>query len=168
MKLRKQQMIPKRAGTASVEFAVGSAIFFFVLFGVIEYARFVTMYNTLENATRETTRFAVVNTNLDYTGLYNAPTYNKDTRIDAQLNYYLSALKPVYQNLNVTIIAYVGRPVEAGETVGMARPNWLEARVNDIIRVEATADFKPVLPNFLFMGNTITIRCRSAMYSEAN
>ncbi len=168
MLVRPRSTSQQRRGTASVEFAVGSAVFFFVLFGVIEYARFVTMYNVLENATRETARFAIVNTHLDYSGLYNGPAYNKDTRIDAHLRHYLSQLRDVYQNLDVTVTSFIGRPVEAGEVYGQPRPNWLEARVNDIIAIEATADFQPVLPNFLLMGNNIRIRCRSCMFSEAN
>src|SRR4051794_7966741 len=49
------------AGQALVEFALIAPIFFILLFGIIEGGRFLFYYETLNNATREGARFAIVN-----------------------------------------------------------------------------------------------------------
>lgn len=154
--------LPNRKGAVAVEFAMASVLFFLFLFGIIEYGRFVFMYNLLENATREGCRFAVVNTNLEPT-----PPDTPTDVVKRETEKYLSTAKDTYQNLSIVITAYVGQP-GFGETLGQARPTWTDARVNDLIQVRSQADFKPILPQFLLMGNTIQLNCVAAMYSEAN
>ena len=50
-----------RRGQALVEFALVAPLFFIVLFGIVEAGRFIFYYETLNNATREGARFAIVN-----------------------------------------------------------------------------------------------------------
>lgn len=47
-------------GQALVEFALVAPIFFLLLFGIIEAGRFILYYQTLNNATREGARYAIV------------------------------------------------------------------------------------------------------------
>jgi len=47
-------------GQALVEFAMVAPLFFLLLFGIIEGARFILYYQTLNNATREGARYAIV------------------------------------------------------------------------------------------------------------
>lgn len=52
---------PSRSrGQALVEFALVAPIFFLLLFGIIEAGRFILYYQTLNNATREGARYAIV------------------------------------------------------------------------------------------------------------
>jgi hypothetical protein len=44
-----------------VEFALVAPMFFLLLFGIIEAGRFIFYYETLNNATREGARYAIVN-----------------------------------------------------------------------------------------------------------
>lgn len=44
-----------------VEFALVAPLFFILLFGIIEAGRFIFYYETLNNATREGARYAIVN-----------------------------------------------------------------------------------------------------------
>ncbi len=44
-----------------MEFAIVAPVFFMLLFGIIEAGRFILFYETLNNATREGTRYAIVN-----------------------------------------------------------------------------------------------------------
>lgn len=44
-----------------VEFALVAPIFFLLLFGIVEVGRFIFYYETLNNATREGARYAIVN-----------------------------------------------------------------------------------------------------------
>lgn len=57
-------------GQAMVEFALVAPIFFLLLFAIIEGGRFIFYYETLNNATREGARYAIVNGawSLDCTG----------------------------------------------------------------------------------------------------
>jgi hypothetical protein len=48
-------------GQALVEFAIVAPVFFLLLFAIIEAGRFILYYETLNNATREGTRYAIVN-----------------------------------------------------------------------------------------------------------
>lgn len=50
-----------RRGQAVVEFALIAPIFFLVLFSLVEAGRFMFFYETLNNATREGARYAIVN-----------------------------------------------------------------------------------------------------------
>lgn len=50
----------RSAGQALVEFALVAPIFFLLLFGIIEAGRFILYYQTLNNATREGARYAIV------------------------------------------------------------------------------------------------------------
>ena len=52
---------PPVAGQAMVEFALVAPMFFLLLFGIIEAGRFIFYYETLNNATREGARYAIVN-----------------------------------------------------------------------------------------------------------
>jgi len=50
----------RRNGQALVEFALVAPIFFLLLFGIIEGGRFILYYETLNNATQEGARYAIV------------------------------------------------------------------------------------------------------------
>jgi Flp pilus assembly protein TadG len=52
---------PGRVGQALVEFALVAPVFFLLLFAIIEAGRFILYYETLNNATREGARYAIVN-----------------------------------------------------------------------------------------------------------
>lgn len=47
-------------GQALAEFALVAPVFFLLLFGIIEGGRFILYYETLNNATREGARYAIV------------------------------------------------------------------------------------------------------------
>ena len=57
----------RRRGQALVEFALVAPWFFLVLFGIIEAGRFILYYETLQNATREGARYAIVNGERSFT-----------------------------------------------------------------------------------------------------
>jgi hypothetical protein len=54
-----KQREPRR-GQAMVEFALVAPVLFLLLFGIIEGGRFILYYETLNNATREGARYAIV------------------------------------------------------------------------------------------------------------
>jgi Flp pilus assembly protein TadG len=50
----------RRRGQALVEFAIVAPIFFLILFGIIDFGRYVYYVQILNNAAREGTRYAIV------------------------------------------------------------------------------------------------------------
>ena len=50
----------RASGQALVEFVLVAPVFFLLLFGIIEGGRFILYYQTLNNATREGARYAIV------------------------------------------------------------------------------------------------------------
>jgi hypothetical protein len=54
---------PRQAGVAAVEFAAVFTVFLAILFGIIEFARAIYMYNTLAEVTRRAARAAA---NIDF------------------------------------------------------------------------------------------------------
>lgn len=53
-------MKSRQTGLTTVEFAIVGALFFIVLFGVLEFARLLFTWNTLDEATRRGARIAAV------------------------------------------------------------------------------------------------------------
>lgn len=60
MKSRSTGRAAKQRGAYLVEYSLVILVFFFVLFGIMEFGRIVTAYNILSGATREGTRYAIV------------------------------------------------------------------------------------------------------------
>src|SRR5437764_9161393 len=52
----------RRAGATTVEFAFVAVLLFLMLFGILEYGRFLFVYHMTTNAARDAARFAVVRT----------------------------------------------------------------------------------------------------------
>ncbi len=145
-----QSLHHKRNGTTLVETAMVVSVFFLLLFGIIEYCRFIYFRQTVTNAAREGARYAVVNTYSD--------TVENDT-INF-VNEKMFGLENTVQNYNVEVFASDASAKKIGE-VG-------DAEFGEYIVVEVKCDYVPFLPEFLFMGSSIPIQTRSLMYSEAN
>jgi len=61
MSLRSSGARHRSGAQAMVEFALVAPMFFLLLFGIVEAGRFIFYYETLNHATREGTRYAIVN-----------------------------------------------------------------------------------------------------------
>jgi hypothetical protein len=70
----------KSRGQSLAEFALIAPLFFLLLFGIIEAGRFIFYYETLNNATREGARYAIVNGYRSFspTGPNNGTPYKSD------------------------------------------------------------------------------------------
>jgi len=151
---------PARRGLSLVETAIVSSVFFMFIFGILEYGRYVMVRNVLENAAREGARFAVVH------------TYDKTTadvrevvmKALAGTGYQLDGFNPEV-NIKVCKVDSAGNPVLDGSGQPVS---WTEAAYGEGIGVFITGNYRPVLPVFLFMGETIPLNIRCSMSSEAN
>ena len=102
--MRWLRAIPKpERGQALVEFALVSVVFFIFMFGLIDAGRAVWNYNTLAQATREGTRYAIVHgaDSSDPSGpgsaYYTPPS--TDTKVTQQVEKFGGGLNP--SRLNV-------------------------------------------------------------------
>lgn len=89
----------RERGQALVEFALVGIVFFIVVLGMIDVGRAVWNYNTLAQATREGTRYAIVHgaNSSDPSGpgsAYFTPP-NGDTKVTEAVETYASALDPL-------------------------------------------------------------------------
>lgn len=61
MSMRRSPYRHRSTGQALAEFAMVAPLFFLLLLGIVEAGRFIFYYETLNNATREGARYAIVN-----------------------------------------------------------------------------------------------------------
>src|SRR5207245_11008948 len=89
-----------RRGAALVKTTLVLSIFLLFLFGLLEYARFVMVYQAMQNAAREGARYAIAVINPDTVSDANGPAaaHRRRNGLDRNVN-----------NFNVTVYAIVMR-----------------------------------------------------------
>jgi Flp pilus assembly protein TadG len=139
-----------RSGAAVVEAAVVLSVFLLILFGIIEYCRFLFIEQVVTNAAREGARYAVVNTS-DATLVADtqAVVMQRMAGQDAKLTNFTVQLYQADAN---------------GVNDGLAS----DAQFGQYVVVQIDGDYHPMLPSFLFMNKTIHLQTKSLMCSEAN
>jgi len=140
----------RRTAAVLIEFSFIAIVFFMFLFGVVEYGRLAMMIQLLNNAAREGARAAVVG----QSSLTTAQVQNVVTN-------YLAGQNGQLQSMNIQV--YQIDP-STGNNLGA----WTSASFGQAIAVEIDATYSPMLPSFLLMGNSFSLRGRSVMYSEAD
>lgn len=132
-----------------VEFAFVAIVFFLLLFGVVEYGRFVMMLQLMNDAAREGARSAVVGQSTMTTA-----------QIQGVVKSYLAGQDVQVQGLNIQV--YQIDPV-TGNNLG----TWSSAGFGQAIAVQVNGTYKPMLPSFLHM-TSVPLQARAVMYSEAD
>jgi Flp pilus assembly protein TadG len=144
-----------RKGTNLVETAIVISILLVFVFGLFEYGRFIMVRNVYENAAREGCRYAVVHTNDKTT----ADVQNHVVQFLGGTGYQL-------ENFNLTSNISVYKVDNSGNII--SGQSWTDAAFGEKIAVWISGDYRPVLPVFLGMGNTIALEIKVSMTSEAN
>jgi Flp pilus assembly protein TadG len=139
----------ERAGAALIEFTVVASIFILLLFGVMEYCRFIWVRNMVTYGAREGCRYCVVRTD--------ATTPEADTQA-----YVASRLG------NLTGYKNYKCDVYWSDSTGKYLGPVSSATFGQLIAVEVSLDYSPILPSLFFMQNTYTLKSRCMMNSEAN
>jgi Flp pilus assembly protein TadG len=145
----------RRRAATLVESSMVLSIFLLFLFGIIEYARFVMIYQGMQNAAREGARYAVAVIN---------PESVSDANVQAEVQRRLKGLDPNLKNFQITVSAIVMR----GGVQGTPLPYRWNAQNTDGVVVQINYTFKPALPSFLRMGKTVPMTARCVMYAEGN
>lgn len=168
----------KRSGATTVEFAMVSILLFMMLFGILEYARFLFMYHLTTNAARDGARFACVHTNggtmsgepatitvddvkeVVRTGMFNSNRYGTGMcGMEGQIVGYTC---DVYSVTNAQLTA---SPPDLTPT---GKPAWNAAAFQEKIVVRVTGTYRPVVPNLIGLSSSIPFTVTVLMSSEAN
>jgi len=155
MRLPPARRVRVRRGAALVETSIVLCIFLLFLFGLLEYARFVMVYQAMQNAAREGARYAIAVVN---------PDTVSNANIDAEVKRRLKGMDRNLNNFTVTIYAIEMRNGVQGTKLA----NRYDASSDDGVVVEIAYNYKPALPSFLLMKKSIPIQARCVMYAEGN
>ncbi len=142
---------PRRAASL-VEFALVGSVALLFLFGIFEYARYIFFLQVSNNAAREGARFAVAHTGDGTT---------KQQVID-QVTAYMATRDSELTGYTVDVVQV---DPNTGATLGGA---WNNTAFSNAIEVRITGNYRPILPNFLGMSSTMSMKIYAMMGSEAN
>ena len=139
----------QRNGATTVELVAVITIFTMMMFGILEYCLIVYTTNVVENAAREGSRFAVVNTS--------------DTTLITDTQNYVQSLMG---GLDKKMSAYSCNVYLAdanGNNIGAPT----DAQFGQYVCVDVSLNYVPITPGLIFL-NQFTIRSKCGMISEAN
>jgi len=147
----------RRLAASTVEFAFVAPIFFLILFGIYEYARYLFTVQMVNNAAREGARYAVVNSISTVT----------TPAIQNYVDQYMAgqgAAQLVGYSPSTSIAVYKADPV-TGQNTGQS---WTNASWGDPIGVSVTGTYQPMMPGLLHLTGSLTVTGRCVMSCEAN
>ena len=136
----------KSAGQAIAEFAITAPIFFFMLFAIIDFGRYVYYVQILNNAAREGARYAIVNGDASFTPV--GPAADDATVAGVVRNYAIGVIGSGATFEIHSCWKKSGCPGNPAETPS----NHRGAQVN----VSVAYDFHPIVPLVPIPGITIT------------
>jgi Flp pilus assembly protein TadG len=136
-----------RRGVTLVESAVVLNLFLLLMFGVMEYGRFVLQGQVLINAAREGARYAAVNTT---------------TATTAQVQSYVTGYLAGQIPSNLVIQVYQADP-NSGANIG----SWTNANTGSLIAVQITGNYQPMLPITSILPGPVPLSATCVTYCEA-
>ena len=129
-----------------VEFALVAPMFFLLLFGIIEAGRFIFYYETLNNATREGARYAIVN-GASTIGCPSGPAALGSTPCDVPGNNVIAKVRAAALGIGSAVTV---------------TPTWtIDNGRGSTVKVQATATYKTLVP--LVPLPSITISAESSL-----
>ena len=149
--LRRTSKKLSRRGTAIAETAAVISVFFLLLFGIVEYCRFIFVQQLITAAAREGARYAVVNST--------DTTLVSDTQ--SQVTQVMGGVDTKLNNFTVQLYQANSSGVNDGAAT--------DAQFGAYMAVQIDCDYSPILPTFLLFNQTsyhMTAKC--LMCSEAN
>lgn len=146
----------RRTAASVVEFAFIAGVFFLMLLGILEYARFLFTIQLVNNAAREGARYAVVN-------VTTTTTSGVQNYVDGCL-YGQGANQLVSYDKTSSITVYKADPT-TGQNTGLS---WQNATWGDAIGVSITGTYQPLTPGILKLSGNITVTGTAVMTTEDN
>jgi Flp pilus assembly protein TadG len=146
-----------RRGSTLVQTAITLPMMLLLLFGILEYSRYVMLLQVMNNAAREGCRYAVMHTNPI---VINAVTYgNANSDVTNLVSNCLAG-----QALSGQAVSVYGSDA-LGNNNGVT---WQNTQSGQWITVKITGNFVSILPGFLHMASNVPITAESVMRSESN
>lgn len=180
-----------RRGVTVVESAAVLSVFLLLLFGMFEYCRFLLVLHVTNNAARDGARYAVVNgdkpSDFDYVDFTDASGRQFDniqkyttarmggihTRNIEGFRVACYAVDPAGLSQNPPIVrpksaatAPSGASPDPFNNTDPARVPWNVAVFTEKIAVTVDGTYRPILPSFLFMPDSISVRTTAIVGSE--
>lgn len=180
----------RRRGLTVVEATLVMSVFLLLLFGMFEYCRFLLVLHVTNNAAREGARYAVANVSDKPDDFdYNDFTDGSGKRFD-NIQKYTTARMGGIQTRNIggyRVACYAVDPaglaldppvvLPKAKTGATATPDpfnntdpnrvpWRSAPFPQKIAVTIDGTYRPILPTFLMMPSTISVRTTALMGSE--
>lgn len=177
----------RRRGLTVVESALVMSVFLLLLFGMFEYCRFLMVLHVSNNAAREGARYAVVNmdkpNDFDYVDFTDASgkkfdniqkyTTNRMGRIQERniegFRVACYAVDPAGLALSPPVVRPKSKTSTTPDPFNNTDSNrvpWNSSQFTEKIAVTVDGNYRPILPTFLLMPGSISIRTSSVMGSE--
>jgi TadE-like protein len=186
MRIHHSHRAGRRAGATTVEFAVVAALLFLMLFGILEYGRFLFVYHLTTNAARDAARFAVVRTSggvtiteadgtqiaepagvttADVVGVWRTGVFN-----NRAYGTGMCGLEHNITGYQVDVFAVPDADLYATppNLAAGGKPSWTTATFHQQIAVRVTGKYRPVVPNLVGMAADVDFAVTALMGSEAN
>lgn len=145
-----------RRGSTIVETALVLPFILLLLFGILEYGRYLMIQHVVNNAAREGCRYALAHT--QPITISSTTTGNTTTDVTNKVSSFLAGLSLSSQNVQVYM----------SDSVGNNTGVWTNTKFGQYICVQITGNFNVITPTLLFMPGTIPVTVRAVMRSEAN
>lgn len=155
MILVKRRNRSRRAASA-VEFAFVAIVFFMLMMGIFEYARYLFTQQLLNNAAREGARYAVTN-------LGTASTTDVQNYVDSYLS-GMGANSLVGYSATSNISVYQADPTTGGNT----SISWQNAAWGTSIGVNISGTYKPIVPGLIKLTGSLSVSATCTITVEAN
>lgn len=175
LQVRKHQT---RTGAVAVEMALVCVIFFLLLFGILEYCRFLFILHVASNTARDTVRYASVKTSGG--NMPGDPASISQAQIEGAAqtgqidgNNVSSGMGGYQKNLTnykvevFTVDAY-GLFSPIPDCRPLAGSSWNTAGFSQKIAVRVSGTYVPALPSFLMMGPGFPVSVTAMASSEGN
>lgn len=186
MRIHHSHRAGRRRGATTVEFAFVAALLFLMLFGILEYGRFLFVYHLTTNAARDAARFAVVRTSggvtlteadgaqiaepaavttADVVGVWRTGAFN-----GRAYGTGMCGLEHNITGYQVDVFAVPDADLYASppDLSPGGKPSWTTATFHQPIAVRVTGTYKPVVPALVGLGADVPFAVTVLMGSEAN
>ena len=173
----------RRSGATTVEFALVSILLFTMLFGILEYARFLFIHHMTTNAARDGARFAVVHTGggtmpnesatistADVISVVTTGNFAGNTDPTIRYGAGMCGLEGNLVGYNVAVYAipdaslYLSTP----DIDPAGKPAWNSSAFQQKIAVQLTGTYYPVVPGLIGLSSSIPFKVTVILGSEAN
>jgi Flp pilus assembly protein TadG len=151
------RLLNRRRAVTSVEMAMVSIPVFMMVYGILEYGRYLMVANLAQNAAREGARYASIQRSANQTSAQIATT---TTQINTNAQNKMGFFGP---GISVTASVYALDPTTFAEA-----GNWNTATFLNPLKVKITGTYQPVAWKIMGISSTLPIFAQCAIGSEAN